>query len=276
VQRILRGTAATLRSSKLNSEGEAVVPGTVTVEVTRWDGSGVIAAGTATGVDGNDRTVALTPAQTADLELLRATWTDAGDGSAWATTAEIVGGFYFTIAEARASDKTLEDAVKYPNAGILATRAEVEEEFEEICGRAFVPRFGTFTGTGGAQVLPDPHLRKLRSLSVDGTAYTTAEVEDVKTDEAGIIATSARRGARVVVSYEHGLDSPPADVKRAALTRLRSRLNMDKSAVFDRTISFSAAEGGTYRLATPSARHTGIPDIDAVLDRYALRTPTVA
>jgi hypothetical protein len=276
VQRILRGTAATLRSTKLNSEGEAVAPsGAVTVEVTRWDGSVVIEAGTATGVDGNDRTIALTPAQTAELDHLAATWTDT-DGSTWTTTAEIVGGFYFSIAEARASDKTLEDPVKYPAADILTTRTEVEEEFEEICGRAFVPRFGTFTGTGGAQVLPDPHLRKLRSVSVDGTAYTAAELEDVKTDEAGIIATTARRGAKVVVSYEHGLDSPPADLKRAALTRLRSRLNMDKSAVFDRTISFSAAEGGTYRLATPSARHTGIPDVDAVLDRYALRTPTVA
>jgi hypothetical protein len=276
VQRILRGSAATLRSSKLNSEGEAVAPsGAVTVEVTRWDGSVVIAAGTATGVDGADRTIALTPTQTAQLDRLTATWTDAGDNSSWTTTAEIVGGFYFSIAEARASDKTLEDATKYPDADILATRAEVEEEFEEICGRAFVPRFGTFIGTGGAQVLPDPHLRKLRSVTVDGTAYTAAEVEGVRTDEAGIIATTARRGARVVVSYEHGLDSPPADLKRAALTRLRSRLNMSKSAVPDRATSFST-ETGTFRLSMPRADRTGIPDVDAVLDRYALRTPTVA
>jgi hypothetical protein len=282
VQRILRGSAAILRSTKHDGDGEPVAPtvgNTVTVQVTRSDGTDVLPAGTVATVAGAEVTVALTAAHTADLDQLTATWTER-DGvgtvvATWQSAAEIVGGFFFSIAEARASDKTLEDATKYPDADILATRAEVEEEFEAICGRAFVPRFGTFTGTGGAQVLPDPHLRKLRSVTVDGTAYTASELEDVKTDEAGIIATSARRGARVVVSYEHGLDSPPADLKRAALTRLRSRLNMSKSAVPDRATSFST-ETGTFRLSMPGANRTGIPDVDAVLDRYALRTPTVA
>jgi hypothetical protein len=275
VQRILRGTAATLRSTKLNSEGEPVTPGTVTVEVTRWDGSVVIAAGTATVVDGNERTIALTPAQTADLDLLRATWNDTGDNSTWTTTAEIVGGFFFSIAEARDSDKTLEDAVKYPAAKILATRADVEDECERICGQAFVPRFATYTALGGVLVLPHPELRRLRSLSVDGTAYTAAQLEDLFTDESGIVYVTGR--GRVTVSYEHGMDAPPPDLKRAALIRLRSLLNMSKSAVPDRATSFST-ETGTFRLSMPGPEYTGIPEVDSVYHRpsFYVHTPTVA
>jgi hypothetical protein len=287
VQRILRGSVATLRSTKHNGDGEPVAPAlgnTVTVQVTRSDGTDVLAAGTAATVAGAEVTVALAAAHTAELDQLTATWTERDDVgtvvATWQSTAEIVGGFYFTIAEARASDKTLEDVVKYPNADILVTRTEVEEEFETICGQAFVPRFATVAHTtasrGVVMVLLHVRLRRVRSVSVDDIAFTAEQVVALKHEPAGFVYVSARRGARVSVAYEHGWDAPPADVKRAALTRLRSRLNMDKSAVFDRTISFSAAEGGTYRLATPSARHTGIPDVDAVLDRYALRTPTVA
>jgi hypothetical protein len=297
-QQILRGVSATLSVTLHDSNGEPAAPaGTVTVRVQRADGTDILAAGTATsaGVGTGVRTVALTAAQTATLDLLTATWTDSSAGAV-TTLHEIVGGYYFTLTEARAIEPSLDDPSKYPDALMLAVRREVEEEFERICSVAFVPRYRrvALDGTGTTSLwLHDPRPRVLRSAriyldSVNYIAFTADDLTAVRLAEWGVIDRSLAvanhlAGAifpvgqrNILVEYEHGYDRPPAEIKRAALARLRYRLNLAKSGVPDNAQSYTAQNGATYRLARPGQWATGSDEIDAVLERFSMRVPGVA
>lgn len=289
-QQILRGVAATLSWQNVDSDGTAAAPaGAVTVTVTRADGTVIATDAATTGSSTAPRTYTLTATDNTLLDFLTAVWTDAGDGSTHTTYIEVVGGFYFSIAEARASDTTLADTTKYPDPLIIATRREVEEEFERICDRAFVPRYRrqTFTGTGSTSLLLDrPNTTAIRSVwnysdLSTYTAWTADELASLVLEEWGVI--SSRTGVsfawgnrNLVVAYEHGLPRPPAEVKRAALQRIRYRLNMARTGIPDRATSFSVTEGGTYSLDTAAADKTGMPEVDAVLGRWSSRVPGVA
>lgn len=300
-QQLLRATPASLSVTLLDSTGEPrAAAGTVTVHVTRADGSDLLAAGSSTVVDSDDSTIytaALTAAQTAQLDILTAVWTD--NGVAVATTLhEIVGGFYFTIAEARQLEPSLRDLAKYPNADVLEFRREVEEEFETIAGVAFVPRYAhiRISGTGTESIeLPDgvTRLRTVRSVRtyfsatdyIDATSDQLAALQPSEWGEldwlvspidpaAGLIFAYGQRN--IVLGVEHGYDRPPATVKRAGVRRLRQRLNGAKSAFPENAQRFTAENGATYTLARPTVFSTGDDEIDAVLGRFATRIPGIA
>lgn len=284
-QRVLRGTSAVLTWQNLDADGEATAPvGTVTVGVVDASGAEVIASGTATAVDGDARTCTLTPEQTSDLNLLTATWTDDGGGT-FTTLVEVVGGYYFSVAEARAAAPAMSDDVNYPTDKIIEARRQIEEEFERICGVAFVPRYAReqLWSTCEWQSIPAwPAIRRIRSLSwVDAfgteTPFTTEELALARIDDAGLrILWSGLPYGTTIAGYEHGYDQPPAEVKRAAFQRLRYLVAKPNSAIPDRATTFSIAEGGTYSLAMAGAYKTGQPDVDAVLDRWSMRVPGVA
>lgn len=290
-QQILRGVTATLSWQNVGGDGEAAAPsGAVTVGVTRDDGTELVAAGTATAGTGSDpRTYSLTAANNTLLDLLTVTWTDAGDASTHTTYVEVVGGYYFTIAEARASDSSLTDTVKYPDALIVATRREVEEEFEQICQISFVPRYAKASHSGNGRssfLLQARDLTSVRSIRnyTDATTYTAWTADELATlvaDQWGLV--TSRTGltfgyglSNLEFAYEHGFARPPAEVKRAAMQRLRYRMNEALTGIPDRATSFSVAEGGTYRLDTAGALKTGQPEVDAVLGRWSRRLPGVA
>jgi hypothetical protein len=101
MERILQSAPFTA-SETFYEDGVIVDPGTVTVGVTRADGTVLIAAGTATAGSGAAaRTYALTIANTALLDTLTVTWTSATKGVR-TSTIEVVGGFLFTLSQARA------------------------------------------------------------------------------------------------------------------------------------------------------------------------------
>lgn len=289
-QRIMQGAPGTLTVTLTDQDGTpAAAVGTLTVAVAQADGTSVLAAGAATsaGSAPGSYTAAVTAAQTAALGLLTAIWTDAGNGRIVTTRHEIVGGFFFSLADARNSnDQLLNDATKYPDALILATRQEVEEEAEEICDVAFVPRYNRVALDGIATtdlVLPHNVIRTVRSVRIypvtgapNYTALTATQLAGLTFDEDGTIHRTdfgffdEGRG-NIVVEYEHGYDQPQADVRRASLTRLRSRLNFDKTAVNDRATTFTAENGQSYKLSTAEAYRTGIPEVDAAYSRYSFR-----
>lgn len=288
VQRIAQGAAATLRLEVTDADGTLAEPsGTVTVTVEKADGTDVHAAGTATVVGSTGvRTVALTSAQTATLDRLTATWTN---GTAmWTTYAEIVGGYYFSLATARAFDAGVLGAsatVPFTDAQILAARREVEDEFERICGRAFVPRYrrvivdGTGTDTVVTGVADIRSVRSAKVLESAGgdTAETlsAAELAGLVWDTPGTLRRTDgdvwdEGASLVVLELEYGLDLP-SDVATAALVRLRSRLTMPRSDLLDRASSYSPPEGPTVPLTRPDADTTGIDEVDSVLAGYSLR-----
>ena len=127
-QRVLRGAAATLTYVNLDADGVAAdAAGAVTVGVTRADGTVLVAAGTATTKPGSTTgiyTVGLTPTQTAQLDLLTATWT-VGVLTAAARTTEhlVVGGYMFSIDELRSARTGMDDVATWPTADMIAARA---------------------------------------------------------------------------------------------------------------------------------------------------------
>ena len=284
--RHLAGAPATISSTINNSNGDPDLTVTAaTVTIVRGDGTTLVAATSATQGSDGAWTYALTGPQTAQLDYLTATWTVAGITRA-VTVHEIVGGFYFTLTDARAADPSLASAT-YSDGQLLAARREVEDEFERLTGVSFVPRYRRIR-VGPNQInsiyarqlkLPNGMVRRIRSVRVmfpdqTYTTFTDRQLAALVVNDSGIVSRTDSSifypgpAYSYVFEYEHGYDICPSDVRRAAITRLRMRANMGKNAIPDRATSFSIDQGGTYRLDTPDERKLGVPEIDAVLDRY--------
>lgn len=291
--RVLRTAPATLTHVWYVGETPTDPTGTPTVAITAADAVAV-QSGNATIVGSATGQTTFAMSAVATLEYLTVVWTAIVGGVSRVETdyVEIVGGFLFSLAEGRASDTSLSSIVTYPSAAIEVSRFEVEAEAELICDRAFVPQYArvVMDGTGTSDIVlqhPGPYrspsdVRTLRAISVapraDETfvAFTTAERNAVQvTADSRLRRTDGRvwtEGYRnVIVEYEYGLDAPPADLRRAALLRLRSRLNIHRTGVPDRAVSYTVDGGGTYRIDLPGAWKVGIPDVDAVYSRYSRR-----
>ncbi len=292
--RVVRNAAATLTHTWYVGETPTDPTGTPTIAIVDANGTSV-ASGNATVVGSGTGQVTAPLAAQSLTRLLTVTWTAtvAGGTVVEVDQVEVVGGRLFSLAEARSSDSSLADAGKYPTADIEQARLEVEEELEEICDRSFFPRYARLVldGTGLSDVMlrgvdapsgSSGDFRTLRRASVATRVDNT--FTDLTSGQLAAVASTADGGLRrtdglawyegyrnVVVEFEFGLNGPSSDLKRAALTRLRSRLNMSRSGIPDRASSFSLAEGGTYRLDMPGEWKTGIPDVDAVYGRYSRR-----
>lgn len=257
----LVGVAANLDASFLDQDGDLVAAvGTVTVDVARADGT-VIATGAATTTPSTGLyRYALTAADNTQLDLLTLTWKD-GTSARLTTVHEIVGGYYFTVAELRAFDTTLSDASKYPAADIVVARAEVEAEFENITGTAWVPRYRRFRCSGsGAVALATPiwaprSVRSVRAYTTDTdyTSFTASELAAIDVDDTGILTrrdgTAWSAGTEnLVIEVEHGYNRPTPDLLRAAKQRCRYRLNMEKTRSRDSAVRMTV-DGATYEMA---------------------------
>jgi hypothetical protein len=284
-QRILRGATATLTYENLDSLGQRTpADGTVTVGVTRADGTTLIAPGTATtSVGGGLYSVSLTAAQTSTLDLLTATWSDsAAPGVTRTSEHEVVGGFMFTI-----DDVMGEQGVSdYDKLAIADRRAEVEDECEWICDVAWVPRYRRLVldGTDEDTILTGiRQIRTVRSARIysttGGSTYTSLSAGQL----AGLVASPdgmLRRSDRdywplgfgnVVLEVEHGYNAPPADLRTAAVVRCQDLLFRPDSAIPTRARSYTDGSGFSYDLNTPDKFSTGIATVDAVYRRRSLR-----
>jgi hypothetical protein len=278
--RVERGKTANIDQSFYVDGVLTDASGAVTVDVVRADGSALATGAATTHVSTGVYRYAL-PAQSA-LNLLTLTYTGTWSSSVQTETqqVELVGDFYFSIPEARAADSALADATVYPNATIIAARAEVEDEFEQVTNVAWVLRFARerLDGSWLREMAVDQfYPRTVLSLVVDGHPYNSTELAEIIPEDHGAfartnfatVATSVSP-KNVVVEYEYGKDRPPADLKRAALVRLRYNLTAARSAIPDRATSYVADGGGNFQIATPGQRGsiTGIPSVDVVLWRY--------
>lgn len=291
MERILKGSPTTIQTTFYVGEEPTDADGDVTVEVVRENGDVLVAAGSAASAGASGDGIyayQLTPTELDRVDILTARWsgTFSGIDVTLQTEYEVVGGFYFTLADARASDSALVSTTKYTMAQIVEARDEVEDECESITGVAWVRRYGVAYLNGkdrAAVIVPDMQVRQVFSVEVDGVAYTSDELADLALPTTGIITRRTlgvftAGAANVVVRYEHGHDAPPSDLRRAALRRLQHRLFATKSAIPDRATTYTAGEGGTFGLATAGrgGSWTGIPEVDAVYDRYRVVVPAIA
>lgn len=269
-ERIQRRTPGTV-SQQWYEDGIAVDPGVVTVGITTGDGTALVAPGTATtGTAAGPRSFSITTLHSAQLDWLEITWTSATKGTI-TSTLEVVGGFLFTIAEARALTP-LNNATAYTSAAIAAMRTRVEQSIEDSCGVAFVPRYmreRVDAVQGRALIVSQPRVTTVRSVLRDGVALTAGELATIVPNDAGILDYPSRWlwANYYDVAYEHGYARPPARITQAALTLARSWL-VD-GPLDDRTTSFTTPDG-TFALSTPGMRGSvfGIPEVDATIARY--------
>ena len=270
--RVLRATAPTI-DGPFYENGVAVDPGTVTVGITDQAGNVVLAPGATTGGTGtNARTRALTAAQAAELDRLAATWSSSTKGDI-VTYVEVVGGFLFSLAEARA-DPDLVDTTEYTADELKVARTLAESALEDACGRAFVPRYSreVLTGGGYRLTLARTSIRSIRSVTVNGTALTATQIAGLRFDGRHVHYSGGwfSDDGGVVIDYEHGMDFPPPRLARAALILAKNWLI--KGPIDDRAVSIPAGDaGGVISLATPGVRGAvfGIPEVDLVVQRYA-------
>lgn len=290
-QRIVAGTLASLQATFVDQDGDPRTPGTVTVHVVRDDGTQVLPAGTATTLLSDEVTVSvgISNAQSTPLDILTATWTEQG-GATVVTVVETVGGRYFTLQDARLVDPILRDTAKFPDEDLKRVRNEVELELERITGRSFVPRYRSQDGDAGsvrtssarAFQLTEVDVRAVRWVKINGVAYASTYWELTTGGRLyfgrgiGLLPQQVGNGpwrgnlpVVISVGYEFGWWTPPDDLKRAMLTRLRSRLIDGNQGVPDRATAMTV-DGTTFSLSTPGQRgaHTGIPSVDDVYDSY--------
>lgn len=274
--RILRTVSGEVLTRTFTVNGTATdATGNVTATLYRLDGS-VVNTATAGHPGGAGVYTYTVPAQ-ANVDMLRLEWTGtlAGASVLFSDYIEIVGGFLFDLDEARALPPALLIA-KWPQSLLAAKRVVVEDECERICGYAMVPRFARFTlsGTGTPNLLlPCIYPRKIRSVTVDGTAMSAGEIAALRFGYAGVLSRpngfpwSAFNPNNVIVEVEHGLDFPAPGINNATMLRLRTKLTDTSTEVPQRALSFTLQSGGVYRLATPSGERTGVPEVDAVYER---------
>ena len=276
--------------SRYSLDGAAVDPGSVTVTVTRLDGSALVTDGVTTEGSLGQRTYPLTAAQLLQPDVLTAVWTSDTLG-VYTQTIEVVGAALFTIEHARRFDSgALKNASKYPARDIEALRETIGDEFERVAGVAFVPRVARELVRGnGQRVLYLPHERVTTVRSVEVLRPTGWELwpqADIDAIQIGTrYGVSLRSGAtwpseyeHLRVTYVHGYKTPPAPVVNAALLYLRY-LIVD-SNVGARTIS-ATNEYGSEQYWTPGYSGRGsaineLPFVDKTLRQYAIPAVGVA
>lgn len=280
MDRILRNTAAAL-SVTFDVDGTAndADADAVTVDVVREDGTVLIeAAAAANGADG-DGTYSYTLAPQAQLDVLRLDWTAsfAGVAQTVSTWVEVVGGFCVALADIRAQ-KNLDSAAKFTTAELADARAWFEDLAEEHCGVAFAPRYhrDVLDGDGcSTALLSKLYPRQLIGVTVDDVVETTTGWALYDHGEVRRPTGTFTCGDRnVSIAYEHGHQRAPAQLRTAALIAIRDRLLDDETG--RRQLSVTNEFGGTTRYAVAGDdRPTGIPEVDAVLNRLNETVPGI-
>lgn len=280
MDRIHQGRSATLAHT-FYTDGTATnpTPDSATVVITRQSDGTTLSGLSVTDTGTGTVSVTLTPAQTALLDTLEVTYTATfgGQPQTFTDTVEVAGGFLFNLSDLIAVKPS---NLTWTTAQMLQMRTLVEETIEDLCERAFVPRYRqeVVNGDGTASLmLARPDIRTIRSITADGTAYTSGQLATVAFSPSGILtdtgASFTSGFQNVTVGYEHGLSHAPARVRQAALLLARSLLV--KGPVDDRALGQATAGGEfSFGLATPGrgGSWVGIPEVDAAIDMYSLRT----
>lgn len=279
---VLRDTGTNLTVTFYADAVAVDADGVVTVTITKTDGTAL--ATDAATTHGSTGQYSFALADQADLDYLTVVWTGVFGGLTQTQTdyVEIVGAYYFTLAELKAQ----------PNMGaktaaqLSTARRWFETTFESFTGSSWIPRYKRIRadGTGSnVLVLPDTPIRSLRKVRVYSntttyTDYTADELADIDLNYG--IATRrtlgvwARGTTNTVVDYEYGHDYPPEDIKQAGLVAARVFLMGDN--VGDRVYSIQTDVGIAFQSTPGKNRPFGIPFADEVANRHAGQNVAIA
>lgn len=282
---MLRTAKATLSRVFFLDEVGTPATGLVAVSATRMDGT-VLDSSTATG-PGIEGEYTYTFPGSDVLDNVVVTWSATVGGDAVVLDSdliEVVGGFYFGLAEGRAVDPALANTSKYPTPMLVEQRMNTEDECERITGQAWVPRFARETLSGSASgriVVSHTMVRAVRAVTVNGVSWSGGQVAGLGFSDTGMIYVDTAvfgpprlLGSRnVTIEYEHGHDRPTPDILRAAKLRFKSLVLQGRSALPDRAERLVTVEAGTVILASPTVDRVGIPEVDAAYARAVSPRP---
>lgn len=296
-ERVLRNTAATTYVTFYSGSSPVDADGVVPVVVKRSNGTTLLSTNATNESDPGLYSVVI-PAQS-KLDELTITWTATLTGTpvSLESSVEIVGGFLFSISELRAADTALANTTRFPTQTLIDARQDVETEFEDICMRAFVPRFTgeyvihyneDYDGRGYLKVIslgsPEPirvtgaRIGSVSYSDVDTAGWETAGSIELTGDSRTLavrgdpLMVGLAVGNRIWLEYEYGMTRVPAQIKIKAIRRARLNLLGMGSTIDPRATTMNIPDIGSVNLATPGMQglETGIPDIDVVLRRYKL------
>jgi hypothetical protein len=247
VERVLQATPATI-SNSWYEDGVIADPGVVTVTITRGDGTVLVTNGATTGTGAAARSYNLTAAAHTDLlDDLTITWVSPSKGT-MTSHVEVVGGFLFTITEARSE---LGDPA-YDATAIREAREYAETELESALGYALVPRYARTrtSGQGRGPLRLRPYLRTVRTVTVSDTTLTPTDIANLAFDTTGFLYGQywEQGVGNITIGYEHGLDAPPPGAKRAALSLAMDYLGASTSGGIDPRAESIVTVDGTVRL----------------------------
>jgi hypothetical protein len=285
-ERIARNAPVTLTMTFYGDSVPVDADGSVTVTVTDRLGA-TVSTGTATKDPAQTGVYTYNLAGQANLGMLTVDWNGVFDGAqaGVVTLVEVVGWHLFSLADVRA-DPDL-PVSKYSDEKVRDMRTEVEDEFETICGRAFIPRLAVeeLRRGSGHNVLNLSH-REPRSV-IQVVEIDRAGVETDVTATLNLFLswtgeldrydwTVWKSYCRYRVAYEYGPKYLDPMVRGAGLRYLKERLTADRSAIPQRADVMEAAGAGSIRLSNyllsrgKGPQMTGVPEVDRVLEKRSL------
>jgi len=269
VTQVVVGTTPTLTVT-FPADVDGGVGAVPVLTLTREDGQPLpTATVTRTGVGAYSAVLPLmqggAPGATAQVDRLTIGWaaTVGGQLSGVTQRLDVVGGFYFDLAELRALPNMADlpnggTGLKYPDAQLLSARMWIEALIERVCDTSFVQRYarqvfdGNHTDPLGTLSLREPYARSVLSVRLNGVFMTPTELAGLAVFESGKLERYATgyavqsgdyspfsdgmgygynispwpRGRRNIdVRYAAGFsDLPPDDLRQAALQAARYRV----------------------------------------------------
>lgn len=289
------------------SEAPADADAGVNIVVTHVNGTVLQASTPAT--HGATGVYTFTMAPQAVPAVATAVWSylTGGIAASVATQVNIASRYAATLADIRALDGLAGNATQYPTAALILAREQAEAMFEQATGKAWSQSYQLDLLDGDPSLrramantdyiwLPYPtrrltlSRRRPRSLTAVGIDSGDGSGFQAQTDYASYLlyasgelerplgANSFPRGLNNVrVEYLHGEDGMPSDLRRAFLVYVRYLCLYTNFRVPDRA-TMQQTEAGTFQLgqANGFAKPTGLPEVDAVLQRYGVREPIIA
>jgi len=200
---------------------------------------------------------------------------------------------YTTLAVVRAMEGMVGEETAFPDATISTAILWAEELIDEYTGTSWTAKaFASMTidGSGSSRlILEDPYgqrriifPRSITTITVDGTdeiskvsAWALFPEGFVIRDEGTFTYTFPGRNV-VIAGTAGATTAAPEDIGYAARTIARQYVLDTLTRVEDRAILLTT-DVGTMRLSQPGAKYpTGMPNVDAILNRRRHRGPSVA
>ena len=284
--RVLRSSAVKITSPTFvadDGETPEACASTPTATVTHEDGTVLAALTPAAGADTGTYVGTLTATHTANLGRLTVLWTGtvAGLVQVYRQEFEVVGAHYVSLPDIR-NERDMDNTTKFPTSLLIRERDKWATRVEEICGVSFVRRYKreTICGDGTDRLrLVEFHPRTVLAVSIDGVAqtvgnFTLQPAASTITSEHGLFTFDKD----CVITYEHGFDAPPGDVRTAVLAAIVRDIKRTTQDLPSDAISSTFDGGPQIRYSTPNAaqgRPTGILELDAVLAQHNYHAPAV-